>query len=51
MKILLDTNALIDLVAVRRPYVNDIKKLCIAAVFVTCRYGQARSRMLMLIMF
>ena len=33
MKILLDTNALIDLVAVRRPYVNDIKKLCIAAVF------------------
>ena len=47
MKILLDTNALIDLVAVRRPYVNDIKKLCL----VTCRYGQARSRMLMLIMF
>lgn len=33
MKILLDTNALIDLVAVRKPYVNDIKKLCIAAVF------------------
>lgn len=33
MKILLDTNALIDLVAVREPYVHDIKKLCIAAVF------------------
>ena len=33
MKILLDTNALIDLVAVRGPYVNDIKKLCLAAVF------------------
>lgn len=33
MKILLDTNALIDLVAAREPYVNDIKKLCIAAVF------------------
>lgn len=33
MKILLDTNALIDLVAARKPYVNDVKRLCIAAVF------------------
>lgn len=33
MKILLDTNALIDLVAPRAPYYKDIQKLCIAAVF------------------
>lgn len=30
MKLFLDTNALIDLVARREPYVSDVGKLCIA---------------------
>ncbi len=33
MKLLLDTNALIDLIACREPYVFDIRKLCIASTF------------------
>lgn len=33
MKLFLDTNALIDLVARREPYVSDVGKLCIAAYF------------------
>lgn len=33
MKLLLDTNVLIDLVAPRHPYDSDIKKLCVASVF------------------
>lgn len=33
MKILLDTNALIDLVAPRVPFDADIRKLCIASMF------------------
>lgn len=33
MKILLDTNALIDLVAPRKPHDEAIRKLCIASVF------------------
>ena len=33
MKLLLDTNILIDLVADRAPYAEDVRKLCIAAVF------------------
>lgn len=33
MKLLLDTNVLIDLTAKREPYVHDIRKLCIAKVF------------------
>lgn len=33
MKLLLDTNALVDLVAARRPYVEDIRKLCVASTF------------------
>ena len=33
MKLLLDTNILIDLVAKREPYVHSIHKLCIAKVF------------------
>ncbi len=33
MKLLLDTNALIDLVANRIPYAADVRKLCIAATF------------------
>lgn len=33
MKILLDTNALLDLVAPRPPFDADIRKLCIASVF------------------
>lgn len=33
MKLLLDTNALIDLVACRAPFDADIRKLCIAASF------------------
>lgn len=33
MKLLLDTNVLIDLVAQRQPYANSVRKLCIAAIF------------------
>lgn len=33
IKVMLDTNALIDLVAPREPYAADIKKLCVAAAF------------------
>lgn len=33
MKIMLDTNVLIDLVAARAPYCSDVRKLCIAAAF------------------
>lgn len=32
-KLLLDTNVLIDLVTAREPYVEDIRKLCIASTF------------------
>lgn len=33
MKLLLDTNILIDVVADRMPYAADVRKLCIAAMF------------------
>ena len=33
MKLLLDTNILIDLIACRKPYVEPIRKLCAASVF------------------
>lgn len=33
MKLLLDTNALIDFLACRKPYVDAIRKLCIGSVF------------------
>ena len=33
MKLFLDTNALIDLVAQREPYASDVRKLCVAAFF------------------
>lgn len=33
MKVLLDTNALIDFVAPRAPFDKDIRKLCIASAF------------------
>lgn len=33
MKLLLDTNALIDFIADRKPYASDIRKLCIASSF------------------
>lgn len=33
MKLLLDTNVLIDFVAEREPYAADVRKLCIASTF------------------
>ena len=33
MKLLLDTNALIDHIAQRQPYCNDIEELCVASYF------------------
>ena len=33
MKLLLDTNVLIDFVAPREPFVQDIRRLCVASMF------------------
>ena len=33
MKLLLDTNALIDFLAGRKPYVDAVRKLCVGSVF------------------